>query len=102
MLIELFFRQVIALQIMKSNYEQMVKQHQQTPGQSANQISDDVKLQVFEAMCDNLFQSFDNTVSVDNFAELSRCIFSWLEESCKPQTLKQITGSILSQMKQHK
>jgi MAX-like protein X len=93
-------KEVIALQIMKSNYEQMVKLHQQTgPGHTVNQISEDVKLKVFQAMCDSLFLSFDGNVSVNNFSELSACIFSWLEEYCKPQTLKQVTGSILSQIK---
>lgn len=93
-------KEVVALQIMKSNYEQMVKLHQHAqPGHNANQISEDVKLQVFEAMCDSLFQSFDMNVSMTNFSELSACIFSWLEEHCKPQTLKQVTRGLLSQLK---
>lgn len=33
---------------------------------------------------DRLFLSFDN-ISVENFTELSACVFSWLEEHCKPQ-----------------
>lgn len=33
---------------------------------------------------DRLFQTFNN-ISVANFAELSACVFSWLEEHCKPQ-----------------
>jgi MAX-like protein X len=34
---------------------------------------------------DNLFQSFNASVSVTNFAELSGSVFNWLEEYCKPQ-----------------
>ena len=34
---------------------------------------------------DILFRSFNNSVSVNNFQELSACIFNWLEEHCKPQ-----------------
>ena len=34
---------------------------------------------------DSLFQSFNATISVANFAELSACVISWLEEYCKPQ-----------------
>lgn len=30
-----------------------------------------------------LFETFN--ISVANFAELSGCVFSWLEEHCKPQ-----------------
>lgn len=36
---------------------------------------------------DRLFQTFNN-ISVANFAELSACVFSWLEEHCKPQVSK--------------
>ena len=34
---------------------------------------------------DTLFRSFNASISVANFAELSACVFSWLEEHCKPQ-----------------
>lgn len=92
-------KEMIALQIMKTNYEQIVKHHQHTqPGQTTSQVSDDVKLKVFQALCDRLFLSFDESVPVNNFGELSAGIFSWLEEMCKPQTLKQITGSVLDQL----
>jgi len=30
-----------------------------------------------------LFETFN--ISVANFTELSGCVFSWLEEHCKPQ-----------------
>ena len=39
----------------------------------------------FGHMMDSLFKSFNGSVSVTNFAELSGSIFSWLEEYCKPQ-----------------
>ena len=38
----------------------------------------------FQAVMDELFLSFSN-ISVANFAELSGCVISWLEEHCKPQ-----------------
>ena len=92
-------KETIALQIMKTNYEQMVKHHQDTqPGQPCIQVSDAVKVQVFQALCDQLFRSFDASVPTDNFADLSRCVFSWLEEKCTPNTLKQLTANILSQL----
>ena len=93
-------KEVVALQIMKANYEQIVKLHQQTqPGQNANQISDEIKFEVFQAICDSLFQSFDSSVSVNNFSQLSACTFSWLEEHCKPQTLKGMVIAILNQLR---
>ena len=37
---------------------------------------------------DSLFQSFNQQVSMNNFAELSGCVFSWIEERCKPGDLQ--------------
>jgi len=34
---------------------------------------------------DALFVSFDASISVASFNELSGSVFSWLEEYCKPQ-----------------
>ena len=40
---------------------------------------------------DSLFQSFNQQVSMNNFAELSGCVFSWIEEQCKPGDLQVAT-----------
>lgn len=37
---------------------------------------------------DSLFQSFNTQVSMNNFAELSGCVFTWIEEQCKPGDLQ--------------
>ena len=39
-------KEVVALTIMKLNYEQIVSAHQSQPGQLSKQISDEVKFQV--------------------------------------------------------
>ena len=67
------------------NYEHIVKAHQNTPQHGQNQVSDELKFQVFQQMMDTLFQSFNSTISVATFADLSACVFNWLEEHCKPQ-----------------
>ncbi|RWS31856.1 max-like protein X [Leptotrombidium deliense] len=93
-------KEVVALQIMKSNYEQMVKLHQQTqPGLNCNQVSDEVKLSVFQALCDSLFISFDSSFDVTNFQELSSRVFAWLEEHCNSRNMKDHAIAILSQLK---
>ncbi|CAG7819447.1 unnamed protein product [Allacma fusca] len=92
-------KEVVALQIMKVNYEQIVKAHQNQPGNAALQVSDEVKFQVFQAIMDTLFHSFNCGLSVTNFTELSAGVFSWLEEHCKPQTLRDMVVSILQQLK---
>lgn len=92
-------KEVCALNIMKANYEQMLKQHQLTAqnnqGQVANQINEQVKFEIFQAFCDNLFISFDQYVTFGDFKQLSASIFSWLEEHCKPQTLRDMCLTIL-------
>ncbi|CAL8082439.1 unnamed protein product [Orchesella dallaii] len=92
-------KEVVALQIMKVNYEQIVKAHQNQPGNAALQVSDEVKFQVFQAVMDSLFVSFNGGMSVANFTELSACVFSWLEEHCKPQILREMVLGILQQLK---
>lgn len=91
-------REVCALQIMKSNYEQMLKQHQLTiiqQGQPANQVSEQIKFEIFQAFCDNLFVSFNQCVMLGDFKALSASICGWLEEHCKPKTLRDMCLSIL-------
>ncbi|XP_046331456.2 max-like protein X isoform X2 [Haliotis rufescens] len=91
-------KEVMALKIMKANYEHIVKTHQNTPVHGQNQVSDEVKFQVFQQIMDTLFQSFNASISVANFAELSACVFSWLEEYCKPQSLREVVLGILRQL----
>ncbi|XP_044303279.1 max-like protein X isoform X1 [Varanus komodoensis] len=92
-------KDVMALKIMKINYEQIVKAHQDNPNEVKNQVSDQVKFNVFQSIMDSLFQSFNASISVTNFQELSACVFRWIEEHCKPQTLREIVIGVLQQLK---
>jgi len=67
------------------NYEQIVKAHQDNPNEGKDQVSDEVKFNVFQGIMESLFQSFNASISVTSFQELSACVFSWIEEHCKPQ-----------------
>lgn len=92
-------KDVTALKIMKVNYEQIVKAHQDNPSEGKDQVSDQVKFNVFQGIMDSLFQSFNASISVASFQELSACVFSWIEEHCKPQTLREIVIGVLHQLK---
>uniref|UniRef100_A0A2I3SBG2 MAX dimerization protein MLX n=1 Tax=Pan troglodytes TaxID=9598 RepID=A0A2I3SBG2_PANTR len=81
------------------NYEQIVKAHQDNPHEGEDQVSDQVKFNVFQGIMDSLFQSFNASISVASFQELSACVFSWIEEHCKPQTLREIVIGVLHQLK---
>lgn len=50
-------KEVVALTIMKLNYEQIVSAHQSQPGQLSKQISDEVKFQVVSAILSLYFSS---------------------------------------------
>nr|XP_004655412.1 max-like protein X isoform X1 [Jaculus jaculus] len=92
-------KDVTALKIMKVNYEQIVKAHQDNLHEGEDQVSDQVKFNVFQGIMDSLFQSFNASISVASFQELSACVFSWIEEHCKPQTLREIVIGVLHQLK---
>lgn len=62
-----------------------MKAHQNNPQQGEDQVSDQVKFNIFQSIMDSLFVSFSNSVSMSSFQELSACVFSWIEEHCKPQ-----------------
>lgn len=80
-----------------SNYEHIVKAHQNNPQQGEDQVSDQVKFSIFQSIMDSLFQSFSSSVSVNSFQELSACVFSWIEEHCKPQVRAKSDGTSSSQ-----
>ncbi|XP_068118034.1 max-like protein X isoform X1 [Hyperolius riggenbachi] len=92
-------KEVMALKIMKGNYEQIVKTHQSNPHEGTDQVPDQVKFSVFQGIMDSLFQTFNASISVNSFQELSACVFSWIEEHCKPQTLHEIVRRVLHQLK---
>ncbi|XP_076121242.1 max-like protein X [Alosa pseudoharengus] len=91
-------KEVMALKIMKTNYEHIVKAHQNNPQQGNEQVSDQVKFSVFQSIMDSLFQSFSASVSFSSFEELSACVFRWIEEHCKPQTLREFVVEILRRL----
>jgi len=80
-------KEVMALKIMKDNLEQLVQTHQSMPQCGLLQVSDEVKFGIFTQIMDLLFQSFNASISVASFTELSRSVFGWLEEYCKPQVI---------------
>lgn len=91
-------KEVCALQIIKSDYEQRLKQYQSTTfqnGQQLNQVSEQIKFEIFQAFCDNLFTSFDRFVTFNDFKQLSASLFSWLEEHGRPQVLRDMCLSIM-------
>nr|XP_061837919.1 max-like protein X [Nerophis lumbriciformis] len=91
-------KEVTALKIMKTNYEQIVEANQNHPLQDDNQVSDQIKFDIFQSIMDSLFDSFSNSVSVNSFQELSASLINWIEEYCKPLMLKNFVVGVLRQL----
>ena len=86
--LEALEKEMKALQIMKENYEQLVKTTSQSEVQEKNEITEEEKLTVFLKVSDTLWESFKDVVSASTFQVLSSSIFGWLEKYCKPNILK--------------
>ena len=97
-------KELASLKIIRDSYEELVKVHQTstTGGNGENTggfVSSEAKFRVFQVLMDQLFISFNNKVSMNSFPELSRCVISWLEESCTPYVLHEIMVNTLDQVK---
>ena len=90
-------KEKIALAIMKANYEQIVKQ-QMSNTHSDGKVSEELKFTAFQLMMEKLFESFNTTVSTENFQTLSHGVINWIEEECKPGNLKKCAHDVLVKM----
>lgn len=96
--VEKLEREVKALRIMSNNYEQIAEAQEHSSASEEDQVPDWVKSLVFQRLADQLFQSFNSSISVTSFDTLSSCIISWLEEYCKPQALREIVLDALQKV----
>ncbi|VEL40250.1 unnamed protein product [Protopolystoma xenopodis] len=65
------------------NYENIVKMRS-AHGIPKEKISEELKFRTFELFLERIFVSFDTSVHLSSFQELSRSIIHWLEEHCRP------------------
>ncbi|KAG7262035.1 hypothetical protein CRUP_027897 [Coryphaenoides rupestris] len=90
------------LQKKKKKQEEEVStlRKENNPQRGEEQVSDQVKFRIFQSIMDSLFQTFNSSVSVNSFQELSACVFGWIEEHCKPQasTLRDFVVGVLRQL----
>ncbi|KAL5967150.1 Max-like protein X [Taenia solium] len=93
--IETLRKKVQALQILKASYERMSSTTTYTTETHDTMITDQQKLHLFQMFMENLFCSFDSSVSASSLPELSDQIITWLETSCKPEFLHQIMEHLL-------
>ncbi|XP_055629300.1 max-like protein X isoform X2 [Toxorhynchites rutilus septentrionalis] len=88
-------KEAMALRIIQKNYEHMLQHQQQSPGRTETRLSDDVKFQVFKAIMDEMFVTFDQ-LPMNDFSELTSGVISWLEEHCKPHLLRDVVNRTLT------
>lgn len=91
-------KEVMALRIIRANYQNMLQQQQESPGREETRLNDDVKFQVFKAIMDEMFVSFDK-LPMDNFAELTGGVIRWMEEHCKPNNIRNVVDRALADIK---
>ena len=75
-------KEIIALKIMKSNYEEMLQFHKNQPRDNSVEINDDTVFDLFVKFSDNLFQTFQSMVSANSFTEMTSSTLNWLEQMC--------------------
>lgn len=83
-------KEVIALKIMKSNYEEILQFHRNQPKENSVEINDDVVFDLFVKFSDNLFQSFQQMINANSFAEMTSSTLNWLEQQCTAKNLKNL------------
>uniref|UniRef100_A0A1B0AHH8 BHLH domain-containing protein n=1 Tax=Glossina pallidipes TaxID=7398 RepID=A0A1B0AHH8_GLOPL len=92
-------KEVIALRIIQNSYEHMLQHQKANPGPEEARLTDDAKFQVFQALMDEMFITFQH-IPMDNFKQLIAGVIPWLEEHCKPHILRNILSYTLQQMQQ--
>lgn len=90
-------KEVTGLSMIKTSYEQMLQNQQSSPGQTETRVSDDVKFQVFQAIMEEMFLSFEH-LPMNDFSELTTGVIPWLEENCKPHLLRDVVSRTLTNL----
>jgi MAX-like protein X len=93
-------KEITALKIMKSNYEEILQYHKNMPKSDSVEINEEAKFELFEKFADNLFQSFQTMINPSSFSELSGSMFNWLEQMCSSNNLKNLVLLSLFQVAQ--
>lgn len=83
-------KEIIALKIMKSNYEEMLQLHKNQPKDNSVEINDDTVFDLFVKFSDNLFQTFQSVVNANSFADMTCSTLNWLEQMCTTNNLKNL------------
>lgn len=84
-----------ALRVLNTLYDDRLKEI--SPDQSLQEepVSEDVKLQIFQYFADSLFNSFDSVVTLASFRAFVDSVLTWLENTCKPESLVSLMNTIL-------
>nr|CAB3263870.1 TF4 [Phallusia mammillata] len=92
-------KEKMALTILKENYERILREQQSSHNLAGGVVSEEVKFHIFKELMEKMFQSFNATVSTNDFQELSHGVINWIEEQCKPQSLRTALNEVLLPMR---
>jgi len=96
--LERLHREVKGMKIMLNELGGMIKKQRAVPAyQSYHRSSDNVKLESFKTICNELFESFDQEVNVESFGSLSRDMFVWSDRHLRQDNLSKIVGKVIDE-----
>ncbi|KAL5293142.1 MLX family protein [Megaselia abdita] len=84
-------KEVTALRIIQSSYENMLQNQQANPGPCEARLTDEIKFKVIQAVMDEMFSTFQQ-IPMEDFEQLTTGVIPWLEEHCKPHILRNVVG----------
>uniref|UniRef100_A0A183T3E4 BHLH domain-containing protein n=1 Tax=Schistocephalus solidus TaxID=70667 RepID=A0A183T3E4_SCHSO len=80
------------------NYERIALANSYAFDSSNSVVTEPTKIQLFQLFMESLFQSFDSSVSGSEMDQLSRQIITWMEISCKPESLRVIMETLIRRL----
>lgn len=92
-------KEKMALTILRENYERILNEQQSSQNLASGAVSEQLKFHIFQELMEKMYQTFNTTVSTNDFQELSHGVINWIEEQCKPQSLRAAVKEVLVQMK---
>lgn len=90
---------------MKTSYKRLngLSNNNQTSSNGIQQTRDiehqnELKLQFFQKLSEELFKSFDQQVSCDDIKTLFNTVVPWLEFECNPSRINEIVKQLIEQI----
>ncbi|KAL3320829.1 hypothetical protein Ciccas_000486 [Cichlidogyrus casuarinus] len=82
-------KEVAALEIIRENYEKKTREINALPTTSNNTLDSNYKMSAFLQFSESLFDSFNTSLQIAPFPEISNNVIDWVEGTCSSDNLRQ-------------